>query len=151
MIFSNAHSWLERRIERLLFRRRYIMEESLRTLGDRLYSFSDEEELLQEVATSLHATLGLAGCAIYRDSGESLFLVSTAGNTAFEKEMPETKSSLPIGIGRKSYGSIVLAEDPQAEAFAVEEMVLLRTLATQLSATIAVLRAEKYELLSKGA
>jgi GAF domain-containing protein len=43
----------------------------------------------------------------------------------------------------------VWREDPASEAFASEELALLRNLAQQLAAAIAVLRAAKYEQLLK--
>lgn len=66
---------------------------------------------------------------------------------------PERKDNLPVwrvAVGGKRYGGIVLAEDPQAEALAPEELGLLRLLATQVSAAVAALRAEKYEQILRG-
>ncbi len=136
MLFNKVHGWLERRLERLLFRRRYALEESLRRLVERIDACSDEDALIADVVTSLRATLALRGCTFHRAADD------------FE---PDGESlSFPIGVGRIRYGAIVLQEDPRAEAFASEEMSLLRTLARHVSAAIAALRAEHYERFVKG-
>jgi hypothetical protein len=149
MLFNRAHAWLEHRLERVLFRRRYALEESLRTLGERAESFDDEDALMTHVVVALHAALGLAGCAIYRESAGRAVLAASAGSGEFPEEL-HGDGSLPIGIGRKRYGDIVWREDPAKEAFASEEIALLRSLSQQLAAAIAVLRAAKYEQLVKG-
>lgn len=147
MLFNRVHAWLEGRLERLLFRRLYRLEETLRKLGERAESLSDEGELFAEVAASLRAALALAGCAIYRESDGRFALAASAGNAVPPAELAANEFSLPIGVGRKCYGGIVLTEDPQVEAFAAEELALVRSLALRLAAAIAALRADKYEQL----
>ncbi len=147
MLFNKAHAWLEDRLERILFRRRYALEESLRNLGERADSFADEGALMENVVVSLHAALGLAGCAIYRESAAGReILAAAAGTCEFPPEL-DGDACLPIMLGNKHYGDIAWREDPAKEAFAPEELELLRTLARQLAAAIAVLRAAKYEQL----
>ncbi len=147
MLFNKAHAWLEDRLERVLFRRRYALEESLRTLGERAESFDDEDALMAHVVTTLHAALGLAGCAIYRESAGRPVLAAAAGSGEFPQELLGG-DALPIKLGGKRYGDIVWREDPAKEAFASEELALLRDLSRQLAAAIAVLRAAKYERLT---
>jgi hypothetical protein len=149
MLFNKAQSWLEDRLERVLFRRRYALEEALRGLGERAETFDDEDALMEDVAASLHTALGLAGCAIYRESGGRAILAASAGDGAFPEEL-RGKGSLPIGIGNKEYGAIVWREDPAGEAFASEELALLRDLSRRLAAAIAMLRAAKYERFVAG-
>jgi hypothetical protein len=146
MLFNKVHMWLEDRLERVLFRRRHALEETLRDLGERAESFDDENALMMHVAGSLHATLGLAGCAIYRESTGRAVLVAAAGSGNFMEELHGDRS-LPVGIGNTHFGHIVWCEDPANEAFASDELALLRNLARQLAAAIAALRAAKYEQL----
>jgi hypothetical protein len=136
MAFNTLHARLERWFERTLFRRRYEMEESLRALGDRVDHFSDESELLQEVPYALQAELGLAGCSIEPTADH-------AGGGV-------NRIVLPLRVQSRSYGSIVLTEDPRAESFASEELELLRAVAARVAAAISAIRAEKYEQLLKG-
>ncbi len=149
MLFNRAHSWLEKRLERLLFRRLYVLEESLRDLGERVESISDEGVLLTDVAASVQAALALEGCAIYRGAGGRFVLAASAGSSVPPAEVPGAAFTFPIGVGGKSYGGMVLTEDPGAEAIAPEELELLRSLALRVSAAVAALRAEKYEQLLK--
>jgi len=149
MLFNKARAWLEGRLERVLFRRRYELEASLRTLGERADSFEDEDALMTHVVTSLQATLGLSACAMYRESDGRALLAAVAGSGAFPEEL-HGNGSLPVGIGSKRYGDIVWREDPTSEAFASDEIALLRELARELAATIAMLRAAKYERLVAG-
>lgn len=145
MIFNRAHAWLEDRLERLLFHRRYALEASLRALGERADSYADEDALMTDVVVSLNAALGLAGCAMYRASAGCGILAAAAGGE-FPSEL-HGEGSLPIGLGSKRYGDIVWREDPAHEAFASEELALLRDLSRHIAAAIAALRAEKYEQL----
>lgn len=149
MLFNRAHAWLEDRLERVLFRRRYALEESLRSLGERAESFDDENALMRHVVVSLQAALGFAGCAMYRESAGRSILAATAGGGEFPQEL-HGAGSLSVGLGSKRYGEIVWREDPANEAFVSEELALLRDLSRQLAAAIAVLRSEKYEQLVKG-
>ena len=149
MLFNSVHSRLEKRLERVLFRRLYVLEESLRRLGERVESITDEVELFEEVARSLQEALALASCEIYRESDGRFALVASAGRSAASANVPVTSFTLPLGVGGKSYGGIVVTEDPHVEALASEELELLRSLAQRLSAAIAALRAEKYEQLLK--
>jgi GAF domain-containing protein len=86
---------------------------------------------------------------MYRESGGCAMLAASAGPDAFPEEL-QAEQTLPIGIGSKRYGEIVLREDPAKEAFASDELALLRDLSRQLAAAIAVLRADKYEQLLIG-
>ena len=147
MAFGKAHAWLEARLERVLFRRRYELEEALRELGERASSETDEDALLRDVAETLARTLALAGSGVYRFVDGRYLLAASAGAEAAATEVSAALLSLELGVGGKNYGGIVLVEDPSVEAFATEELSLLRLLAIQLSAAIAALRAEKYEQL----
>ena len=93
-------------------------------------------------STQLHAPAGAL------DIPTRSCATASSMSASFSIERSRSRS-LPIGIGRKSYGRIVLVEDPQAEAFASEELDLMRTLIAQLSGTVAALRAEQYEQLVK--
>jgi hypothetical protein len=149
MFFSTSQAWLEDRLERLLFRRRYALEATLKALGEHAASFDDEDALMEHVVTSLHATLGLAACAMYRESAGRAVLAFAAGSSDFPAELHDDVA-LRIGIGRRRYGDIVWREDPANEAFASDELALLRDLSQQLAAAIAALRAAKYEQLVNG-
>ncbi len=72
MIFNTAQSRLEGWLERLLFRRRYDLEASLKGLSESIDGFSNEEDLMREIVSVLLHRLALQGCAIYRELGESL-------------------------------------------------------------------------------
>lgn len=146
VFWATVHGWLEDRLERVLFRRRYALEESLRTLGERAESFDDEDALFKHTVVSLRAILGLAGCAIYRETGAHATLAATDGSVAFAPELCG-QASLPVEIGSKRYANIVWREDPANETVASEELALLRDLSHHLAAAIAVSRAAKYERL----
>jgi len=145
MMFNRAHGWLEPRIERLLFRRQYLVDEALRTFGERAGAYDDEEALLHDAVTTLASALALAGCAAYREFDGKYWLAVSAGGVAFPGETEPGSFSLELRMRGKIVGGLVFAEDPQAEAVALEEAGLLRRLAVQLSAAIAALRAEHYE------
>jgi hypothetical protein len=74
----------------------------------------------------------------------------SVGEIAFPAEARGTASSVPIGVGGRAYGGMVFAEDPHAEAFAPEELHLLRSLGTRLSAALAALRADKIRRAFEG-
>jgi hypothetical protein len=135
MLFNTAHSRLEGWLERTLFRRRYALEQSLRELGERASRFDDEEALLEEVAGALTSQLALVDCTIGRDP--------------VERSAGEERIVLHLLVHGRTYGTIELTEDPRNESLASEELALLQSLATQVAAAIAALRAEKYELLLK--
>jgi hypothetical protein len=145
MTFNRAHGWLEPRLERLLFRSLYELEESLRKLGERADSYDDEEALLHDIAMTLDSALSLLGCGVYREFNGRFWLAVSVGGAEFPAEAEPEAFSYALRARGRVLAGIVLIEDPSAEALASEEADLLRRLTVRLSASLAALRAERYE------
>lgn len=157
MIFNTAQSRLEGWLERLLFRRRYHIEASLKQLSDSVGGFSNEGDLMREVIAVLLRRLALRGCAIYRELDKRYTVVELGGSAAFPDEMSQeelraerftddaTFIILPLRVHGRTYGGIVLSEDPEAESLASDERKQLHVRAVHLAAAVAVLRAGQYE------
>ncbi len=151
MMFNRAHGWLEPKLERLLFKRQYLLEEALRQLGERADSYDDEEALLHDAVSTLMSALELIGCAAYREFDGKFWLAVSSGSVQFPGEADPADFALTLRMRGKAVGGLVFVEDPQTDALAAEEAGMLRHLAVQLSAAMAALRAEHYEHeLSKG-
>jgi hypothetical protein len=135
MAFNTAHARLERWLERVLFKRRYLIESALKELEERVDGYASEDELAGDVIATVTKEFGLERAIFYRE-GE----VCASGTDL---------TALPLTLRGRAYGTLLLLESPNAEKLSGEELYLLQQLASRLAAAIAALRAEKYEQLLK--
>lgn len=140
MTLNSVHAKLGAWLERLLFRRRYALETSLRALAEHIDTCLDEGQIIREVVTVLTVDLALIGCRV---------ILGDAGASADMSPQERSTLKVPLRVLRREFGAIVLTEDDKSEALAPEEHALLRDLALHVAAAIATLRSEKYEQLLK--
>ena len=74
-------------LERVLFRRRYAIEMSLKRIDAHVDTYLSEEALVRQVVVLLTAQLELAGCAAYCDAEQSFLLSVAAGSASFPAEV----------------------------------------------------------------
>jgi hypothetical protein len=161
MLFNAANSRLNGLLERVLFRRRYAIEMSLKRIDAHVDTYLSEEALVRQVAVLLTAQLELAGCAAYREAEQSFLLSVAAGSASFPAEVlkadepaarrptSDNRLFLPLRVHGRSYGAIILQQRDGAELLAPDELALLDRLAVWLAGSIAAIRAEEYERLLK--
>jgi hypothetical protein len=161
MLFNAANSRLNGLLERVLFRRRYAIEMSLKGFDAQVDTYLSEGALMRQVADLLTVELELAGCAVYREAEESFLLAVSAGSASFSPEVSKANEPprrgpasddqllLPLRVHGRSYGAIVLQQRDGAELLTPDEVALLERLAVWLAGSIAAIRAEQYERLLK--
>ena len=137
MLLNSAHARLESWLERIFFRRRYALEQSLIAVAEHIDTCAEEEEMIEEVRRVLMVQLKLLDCRI--------ILGDDAVRTQVQRDGGVT-TVLPLRVHRRDYGAMILVEDEAAEVLAAEEIGLIKDLALRTSSTIAALRAEKYAL-----
>jgi hypothetical protein len=165
MLFNAANSRLNGLLERVLFRRRYAIEMSLKGIDGQVDPRLGEDALVRQVASLMTVELELAGCAVYREAEQSFLLAVSTGSVSFPAEVlkpnklptrrsaPDGQLFLPLRVHNRSYGAIILQQRDGAELLTPDEVALLERLAMWLAGSIAAIRAEQYERLlrtSKG-
>jgi hypothetical protein len=135
MAFNKAHARLEEWLERVLFKKRYLIEEAIKELEERIDRYPSEEQIASDVVMTVTKEFGLEGALFHRD-----------GELYADRE---NRTALPLILRGRTYGTLLLMEDPSAESLSSEELQVLQQLTSRLAAAIAALRAEKYEQLLK--
>jgi hypothetical protein len=127
MLFNAANSRLNGLLERVLFRRRYTIEQSRKGIDAHVDTYLSEEALARQVAVLLTIQLELAGCAVYREAEDRLLLAVSSGSATFPAEILKADDRgahrsawddqlfLPLRVHGRSYGALTLQQRDGAE------------------------------------
>ncbi len=172
IVLGRLRSYLDRLVEQVFFRGKYLAEKALKTFARRVGYMEDSNALLDAAAVEIKKQVGTPGLAIYsaesggyrrqREAGESgfpeslsnddpAFVALRADQAAVDLEQLGSKLGedgcvFPMLVLGKLRGALVCRNRP-GEHFSSEEKLLLTQVAREVAGAWRILRARDNEAL----
>lgn len=172
IVLGRVREILDRLVERVFFRSKYLAEKALRAFARRAGHFDDVSSLLQGTVTELRRQTGSTDVAIYSVEQGHCARITLTGETRFPAKLPTDDAVLvalraehravdlaplasrlgedgcvfPMLVLGNLRGLMVLKNRP-GEHFGTDEMKLLTHLAREVGAAWRILRARENEAL----
>ncbi|MHB8425864.1 MAG: GAF domain-containing protein [Gammaproteobacteria bacterium] len=167
IVLSRVRTYLDRMVEQVFFRRKYLAEKKLRRFARHCTRYERTGRLFEEATTEIRRHLGARGIAIYERKGEGYARVRQEGEVAYPEQMEiddvafvavraDQKdidlSELTSALGTDGYvfpmtafgelqGVLVCANRP-GEHYAADERKLLTYVAHQMGVALYALRMQ---------
>ncbi len=167
IVLSRVRTYLDRMVEQVFFRRKYLAEKTLRRFARHCTRYERTGRLFEEATTEIRRHLGARGIAIYERKGEDYVRVRQEGEVAYPEQMEiddvafvtvraDQKdidlSELTSALGTDGYvfpmtafgelqGALVCANRP-GEHYAADERKLLAYVAHQMGVALYALRMQ---------
>lgn len=172
IVLGKVRAWLDRVVEQVFFRRKYLAEKALRAFGRQAGHMQDPSRLLEAAARELQRNMGAPAVALYSAERTGYHLLKQAGAEAFPEvldlddaalvalrtereavDLPDVASVLgsdgcvfPMIVLGNLQGALVCRNRP-GEHFAQDERKLLTRVAGEVGAAWRILRARDNEAL----
>jgi len=172
IVLGKVRSYLDRIVERVFFRKKYLAERALRTFARRVGHMEDTSALLDAAATEIRKRVDTPGLAIYsaesggyrrvRLAGEATFPESLVNDDAAFVALRADRKAVDLGTVTSGLGEdgcvfpmlvlgnlrgAVVCRNRPGEHFAADEKKLLTQVSREVGAAWRILRARDNEAL----
>jgi signal transduction histidine kinase len=131
---------LDQFVMRHLKRPRYDYRQVWTDFTRRTASLRDEKELCRSIVEMLSKTLGVLSVSLWARSSDGR-LVLTASTS--EGREDEERHAVPLTVGDRDLGRLVLGHRTAREPYSVEDLDLVQTVADQTASALLALRIEE--------
>jgi len=164
IVLSRVRMYLDRIVEQVFFRRKYLAEKALRQFARHCGQFERAGELLESTLREIRLWLNAPGVVIYTRRGETYLRIQQAGDLPYPEEVKiddlalvaarsETKcidlSGLHSALGSDGYvfslgaRAVLVCANRPGEHYAADELRLLVYVARQTGRRLDMLRMQE--------
>ena len=164
IVLSRVRTYLDRIVEQVFFRRKYLAEKALRRFARHCGQFEQAGELLESTLREIRLRLNAHGVAVYTRQGEGYRRIRQAGNAPYPEDVKiddlafvavraDNKNvdltELHSALGSDGYvfplgtRAVLVCANRPGEHYAADERRLLATVARQVGAALLAINARE--------